>query len=318
MSIEEEIKRLAEIVNQRMAQLFASKEEALYDAAAHLISAGGKRLRPVMLILAAESVGGNMEDVFPGAISMELTHNFTLIHDDIMDEDRLRRGLETVHTRWGVPVAILAGDMLFSKSFELMSRCNCEPERVVKAVSMLSEACTHVSEGQNMDMRFEETEHVPEKEYLTMIEKKTGALYAASASIGALLGGCDDATVEALYNYGMKCGIGFQIYDDVLDLTAPEDLLGKDWGSDLRQGKKTLIAIHAIEHGLTPFLDADASSEQISEMIEKLTNLGSISYVEDLAKTLVEEAKGELAVLDESGAKDQLVMMADYMLGRKY
>lgn len=237
MMLIDEIKKRSVHVDAAINELLpVAPPEELYKASRYLVDAGGKRLRPAVLILAAEAVGSNLKSILPAAVAVELVHNFTLIHDDIMDKDDIRRGRPAVHMIWGEAGAILAGDTLYSKAFEILSKVENEPTRILKCMDVLSKTCTEICEGQWLDMDFEKWEKVTESEYIQMVEKKTSVLYAAAAKIGALLGGASDETAEALFEYGRLIGIGFQIYDDVLDMITPEEVLGKVRGSDLMEG----------------------------------------------------------------------------------
>ncbi|MGP8319903.1 MAG: polyprenyl synthetase family protein [Methanosarcinaceae archaeon] len=321
MYVIDEIKKRSVYVDEAIGKMLPITEPIeLYRASRYLPDAGGKRLRPVTVILAAEAVGSDVRAVLPAAVAIELVHNFTLIHDDIMDKDVIRRGMPSVHVEWSEACAILAGDTLYSKSFEILSRIDCDPARVVKSIELLSRTCTEICEGQWMDINFENRDDVEEDEYLEMIEKKTSVLYATSANIGALLGGASDEVADALYEYGRLIGIGFQIYDDVLDLITQEKILGKVRGSDLMEGKKTIIAIHAMSRGvnLDIFGSGSATISQIEEAVKILEDSGSISYASDLAKSYVQKGKTKLDILDNSNAKDVLLAIADYMIERAY
>ncbi len=292
----------------------------LYKASRYLVDAGGKRLRPAVLILAAEAVGSTLKSVLPAAVALELVHNFTLIHDDIMDKDDVRRGMPAVHKKWGEAGAILAGDTLYSKAFEILSRVENEPERILKCMDVLSRTCTEICEGQWLDMDFEKRDSVTESEYLEMVEKKTSVLYAASAKIGALLGGASDEVAEALSEYGRLIGIGFQMYDDVLDMISPQEVLGKVRGSDLKEGKYTLIVIDAFQKGveLEVFGKGSATLEETENAVKILSECGSIDYVQNLAISYIEEGKAKLDALDDCPEKDLLLQIADYMISRNY
>ncbi|MCD4702979.1 MAG: polyprenyl synthetase family protein [Methanosarcinaceae archaeon] len=321
MNVIEEIKARSVHVDKGIEELLPiTHPEELYKASRYLPDAGGKRLRPAVLIFAAEAVNGNMESVIPAAVAVELVHNFTLIHDDIMDKDDVRRGMPALHVKWSPEGAILAGDTLYSKAFEILAGMDTKADILIKCVSLLSKTCTEICEGQWLDIDFEGRNNVSEDEYLEMIMKKTSVLYGASGKMGALLGGASDEVADALYDFGCLTGISFQIYDDILDLITPEDVLGKVRGSDLMEGKKTLIAIHAFKHDvkLDVFGKGSATHEQIDEALSILTNSGSIDYAKDLAASYLEQGKSKLDILEDSQAKDTLLAIADYMLSRKY
>src|SRR3990172_12000704 len=240
--IEEALNKSAKQVDEAIPKFLPiAPPDELYNAMRHLLDAGGKRLRPSALLLAAEAVGGKLENVLPAAVAIELIHNFTLIHDDIMDEADLRRGLTTVHKKWGVPRAIIAGDALYSKAFEILSCTRSEPARLVESLELMSKTCTDICEGQWMDMNFEKRKDVKEEEYMRMVEKKTAVLFATAVRIGATLSGANHDISRALWDYGCHAGVGFQIYDDVIDLITPEEILGKAQGGDIIEGKRTLI-----------------------------------------------------------------------------
>ncbi|MDM7935224.1 MAG: polyprenyl synthetase family protein [Methanothrix sp.] len=321
MTMEEELERRASLVSGAIERLLpVLHPRGLYEASRHLVGSGGKRLRPSMLLLAAEAVGKDAESLVPAAVSIELIHSFTLIHDDIMDNADVRRGRPSVHRVWGVSGAILAGDTLYSKAFQALGMADAEPALILKAMNVLSRTCTAICEGQWLDMEFEGREGVSEEEYLEMIEKKTGVLYGASASIGALLAGASDEVVRHLDLFGRLTGMGFQIQDDVLDLVASEKALGKRRGGDLVEGKKTLIVIHALSQGIKvdPFGRKDASADQIEEAISRLEECGSIGYAKGRAAEMVERGKEALEVLPDSRAKATLLELADYMIRRRY
>ncbi len=321
MNVIDEIRKRSVPVDKAIGEMLPIiQPEELYKAARYLPDAGGKRLRPATMILAAEAVGSDVDTVLPAAVAVELIHNFTLIHDDIMDRDDIRRGMPAVHVKWSMAGAILAGDTLYSKSFEIISRIKTDPVRIVKSIELLSRTCTEICEGQWMDIDFENRDDVREDEYLEMVGKKTSVLYAASAKIGALLGGASDEVADALYEYGRLIGIGFQIYDDVLDLITPENVLGKVRGSDLMEGKKTVIAIHAFDHGvdLDIFGGGSATTSQIDEAVKILEDSGSIGYATDLAVSYIQQGKAKLDILEDSEAKDVLLAIADYMIERTF
>jgi len=292
----------------------------LYQASRHLVDAGGKRLRPSMLLLSAEAAGGDAVALAPAAVSIELIHNFTLIHDDIMDNANVRRGRPAVHKIWGQSGAILAGDTLYSKAFQVLCMTKARPDLILGAMNMLSTTCTAICEGQWLDMEFEAKERVCEAEYMEMIEKKTGVLYGASAGMGALLAGATPQVIAALDEFGRLTGMGFQLQDDVIDLITPEKVSGKRQGGDLIEAKKTLIMIHAFANDVhvKVFGKKDATPEQILESISLLEKSGSIEYARSRAEEMVARGKKALQVLPDSKAKATLLELADYMVRRPY
>lgn len=321
MTVVDEIKKLSVPVDEAIDGLLpVQKPEGLYEASRHIVKAGGKRLRPAVLLASSEAVGGDIKTAVPAAVAVELMHTFTLVHDDIMDNDPVRRGLPAVHTVWGEAGGILAGDTLYSKAIEIITTADSEPARLLKSANILSKTCVEVCEGQWLDIDFEKRDSVSADEYLEMIEKKTAILFGAAAQIGAVIGGADEKTDKALYDFGRLVGLGFQIYDDVLDLMTPEEVLGKRQGSDIFEGKRTLLMIHATEKGAIPraFGKGAGTKEDIDEAIQVLTDSGSLAYVKDLAVGFVEEGKAKLDILPDSPAKQLLKDMADYMLYRDF
>jgi geranylgeranyl diphosphate synthase type I len=294
--------------------------EELYRAARHLIEAGGKRLRPSVLLMAAQTVDPDIaiDTIIPAAVSVELIHNFTLIHDDIMDADETRRSIETVHTKWGMSQGVLAGDALYAKAFEVLSYTRKEPDKVTKCLRLLAKACLRICEGQWLDIAFEHNRNVSEADYLDMVQKKTAVLYAASLAMGGILGGGTDDEVHALWEFGIAIGISFQIRDDVLDLITPYEVLGKDRASDLTEGKMTLIMIHGLKHRITLDPSKLTTENEIDKAIEALQNAGSIDYAMEKARELLKVGKLRLSIIADSEAKDNLLALADHMISRVY
>ncbi len=320
MELETYLKKTADEVNSLLQDCYGDPKTALSRAANHLLFAGGKRLRPALFKLAADAVTpGASQKIMQAGLALEVTHNFTLIHDDIMDKDVYRRGQKTVHTLWGEPAAILAGDVLYARAFFLI--CNAEaPEGAkVRAISLLARTCEEICEGQQQDMSFEEREDVTRDEYLDMITKKTGVLYGAAAAIGSLLAGGSEAQVDALYTYGCKIGAAFQIQDDLIDLLASSEKSGKDQASDIREGKQTLIAITAREKGidLKPWRRS-LSKDDIVSLIALLNEKGVIHSVEQEANDMISSAINGLSVLRDTTEKKLLADLAWYFIKRDY
>ncbi len=302
----------------------------LAKATRHLIEAGGKRLRPCIALTACEAVRGKPGGAIETAAALELLHNFTLIHDDIMDRDEFRRNVKTVHVIWGEPIAIVAGDALFAKVFEAISanarRVKLGSERTVELFDTVSKASFELCQGQALDMLYEKRASVSEEEYMCMVSGKTGALMEASAKVGALLGGGEPKQVAALAGYGRLIGIAFQMQDDVLGVSGKQKKFGKPIGSDIREGKRTLITIRALvtasKKGRAALMRAlgkrGASKRDIKAAIDALKEAGAIDYVAKRAQKLVNEAKSKLRVLPESEAKEALLALADFVITREF
>jgi len=301
--------------------------DELQKSTQHLIKAGGKKIRPSLVVLSSEAVGGSAKDALKTAAAVELIHTFSLIHDDIMDKDDMRRGKPSVHIVWGEPMAILAGDTLFSKAFETVLETEIDGvsyERVVNALKTVVDSCIKICEGQAFDMCFEGNFDVKEEEYMKMIYKKTGALIAAATRSGAIIGGGSPVEVETLTAYGRLIGLAFQIQDDYLDVASDEENLGKPVGSDIVEGKMTLMVVHALSNAsaddkkeIVSILKADKDTD-VDRAIELFEKYGSINYARDIALDNVDQAKKLLETLDESEAKVALAMIADYVLQRNH
>jgi geranylgeranyl diphosphate synthase type I len=339
-AVEAAIERRQRVVNDAIDEdLPLDRPERLYEASRYLLKAGGKRLRPTILLLAAESLAdvehlsadyrnfpaanGTAVDVLKAAVSIEIIQSFTLIHDDIMDDDDMRRGVPAVHREYDLSTAILAGDTLYSKAFENMLETGTAPERSVRALSELATTCTEICEGQSLDIEFEKRAAITPDEYLEMVELKTAVLYAAAASMPAVVLGHDHA-VEPLHSYGLDIGRAFQIQDDVLDLTTPTEQLGKQRGSDLVEGKQTIITVHARDQGidvdsLVPAESVeDVTEAEIERAVNRLETAGSIEYARERARDLVASGKSHLDVLPDNDAHETLDAIADYLIEREY
>ena len=294
----------------------------LEEASVYLTRAGGKMLRPALTLITAEAVGGDKKFALKSAAAIELIHTFSLIHDDIMDQDDMRRGMPSVHKVWGDDVAILAGDTLFSKAFEIIVGTEgTSSNQNNKSLATVADACVKICEGQALDMSFEERFDVTEEEYMEMIFKKTGALIAAATKVGAVMGGASQEVIDAMYEYGRLIGLAFQIQDDYLDLASDEETLGKPIGSDIGKGKMTIIAIKGLvadDSGklLEILKNENNSQDEIDEAIEILTNCGAIEYARNLAHESVVKAKEVLEILPDSSSKQVLADIADFVLER--
>ncbi|MCS7121810.1 MAG: polyprenyl synthetase family protein [Archaeoglobaceae archaeon] len=311
------IEHYVSLVNEAIEKFLPMKNpEGLYKASRHLIKAGGKRLRPVLCLLAAEALGKDYKKILPAAVSIESIHNFTLIHDDIMDRDDMRRGVPTVHRLYGESTAILAGDTLFAEAFKILAECEVEKKNILMASKLLAEVCVKICEGQYLDVSFEKRDDVSEEEYVEMVKLKTGYLIAASTSLPAILFG-EEKYFQDLWDFGMLCGIGFQIHDDVLGITSEET--GKDFGSDILKGKKTLIVIKAFKDGvkLKTFGKQKAELKDVLEDVKALEKCGAIDYARKKAKEFVGTGKSRLKNLKDSEAKNTLLSLADYLISRR-
>ncbi len=321
MDLKEELKKRADFFNSRLEKFMkGGLPEKLYDATRHLPLAGGKRLRPVLSMLSCEAVNGDIIKVIPLSIACELTHNFTLVHDDIMDKSKMRRGMPSVHMRYGEPTAILAGDLLFTKSFESMHKTPVDAKTFKNVEYGLIDCVREISEGQQLDMDFEERKIVSEDEYLEMIRKKTAVFFQYASEAGAILGGGTHEQSNALNQYGLNLGLGFQIWDDYLDISSNLETLGKDIGNDIRNGKKTLIACHSLNNAAGEdkkvldeiFGNLKATDEQVKKAHGIFKKTGSIDYAKNKAEEFCENAKKSLEILPDTDAKKILTNLVEY------
>ncbi len=236
---------------------YASKTpESLYGPVAYGLQKGGKRIRPVLLLMAAEAFGKNPVECLDPAVGIEMFHNFTLLHDDVMDCSDMRRGRPTVHKKWDGNTAILSGDTMLTLAAQLMM--NVDDSRLRCVLDVFNSMSVAVYEGQRLDMDFETRDEVSVEEYLDMIEKKTSALLGASARIGAIAAGASEKDCGLIYEYGVKLGLAFQIQDDYLDMFGDPATFGKPIGGDVLNGKKAFMLVSMLERGGS---DADALRE---------------------------------------------------------
>lgn len=224
---------------------FPEKPGSLYDPAEYFLGIGGKRIRPVLCLMANELFGSINPDAYHVATAIELFHNFTLIHDDIMDKAPIRRGMQTVHTKYDEPTALLAGDVMLVKAYEHLNRVNVS--YLQKIIFYFNTAARQVCEGQQLDMDFEKRDLVNLDEYIEMIALKTSVLLAESLRMGAILGGAGKGNQDHLYQFGRNLGIAFQIQDDYLDAFGDPSKFGKQVGGDIMSNKKTFLVIHVLE-----------------------------------------------------------------------
>lgn len=276
-------------------------------------------------MISCEAVSGNIKNVIPLAIAIELTHNFTLVHDDIMDRSKLRRNIPSVHIKYGEPTAIIAGDLLFAKSFEAIHGIPGDITVFKNVESGLINCVRKISEGQQLDMEFEKRKNIAEYEYSDMILKKTAVLFMYAAEGGAILGGGTREQANALNEYGKNLGLGFQIHDDYLDMSSNKKTLGKDIGNDIRNGKKTLIAVHCLNNAsgndkklLEKIMgNSKATNEEIRQVYNLFKKIGSIEYAKKTAINYSEKAKKVLEILPDTDAKKILFELAEYSIKRE-
>jgi geranylgeranyl diphosphate synthase type I len=287
---------------------------------------GGKRLRPLLCLLACAEVGGDPIQAMPAAVAIELLHNFSLIHDDIEDGDETRRHRPTVWKVWGVPQAVNAGDAMYTLAYTALQRLphlGVSAETTLQVFDLFTRTCLALTEGQYLDMRFEGCDTVTEAEYLRMIQGKTAALVGASAAIGGLVGGASASASAALFRFGEAVGLAFQMQDDLLGILGDPEVTGKPAGNDLLRRKKSLPVIHTLNHALVgeqfaALLAAPADDRYLERALALMEQAGAREYVEaeirrqhDAGLTSIHEALGDRA------ATSALLALAEGLLHRQ-
>ena len=302
---------------------FPQHPETLYAANDYFLGLGGKRIRPVMCLMGNELFDAIHEDAWQVATAIELFHNFTLIHDDIMDAAPLRRGLETVHYKFGSNTALLAGDVMLVVAYEYLNKISSG--YLKSTISLFSKTAKEVCEGQQLDMDFEKMPTVSLDDYLKMIELKTSVLLAASLQMGAIIGGASEGNCNHLYEFGKNLGIAFQIQDDYLDAFGDPEKFGKAAGGDIKQNKKTFLLIHALETAgaiqkaeLHNLLSTDPE-DKVQRVLDIFRDCNADEWAKQLKQQYFDKALhhlDEIAVL--SARKKPLREIADFLIQRDY
>ena len=319
-----QIENNAKIVNKYLNSKLKGNPKKLYDAAGHLIVNGGKRLRPYMVIRSCQILGGKSSTAMIAASAVEMVHNFTLVHDDIMDNDEMRHGVPTVHKKFGMPIAILAGDVLFSKAFQIISESKLSPNANAHLISRLAKACVDVCEGQLLDIKMADEKRIPtEAEYITMIGKKTAALFDVSCAMGAICATNKPKDISNLSTFGRNLGIAFQITDDLIGVMGDPKVTKKPVGNDLREGKKSLPILMAIKLAkgnerktiLKAFGNSKISKKDLNKAVEVIRSLGIEEKVRNQALKYAE--KSEKSLIKYKGtAKMELTALLDFVVKR--
>ena len=296
----------------------------LYAPIRYVLNGGGKRMRPVLLLLAAEAYGGTeaRARALPAALAVEVFHNFTLVHDDIMDAAPERRGRPTVHIRWDDATAILSGDLLMGLSYDLFAQV--ETDRTVEVIRTFHRMVARLCEGQALDTAFETRNDVSVPDYLDMIARKTGALVEAVLDLGGLIGGADEAAREHLRTAGHELGRAFQIQDDLLDLTADNEGWGKAIGGDLVVGKKTFLLLRALERAegdehcwFTRILaDGGLAPEEVPEARERMERLGVLDEAREAVRRHSDAGLAALNTLPAGPSAEALRELAEQLARR--
>lgn len=312
-------------INHEIAKLNWEREpKGLYAPIAYTMAAGGKRVRPQLAMIACGIFGGNEQEVAPAAMALEVFHNFTLLHDDVMDKAEVRRGRPTVHIQWNENTAILSGDQMMIEAYKLLAEV---PEsKLHKVLRLFNEMATEICEGQQYDVDFESQEHVTIEEYLKMIRLKTSVLLATALQIGSYLAGANEAQQEALYQFGINVGLAFQIQDDILDVWGDPKTFGKAVGGDISCNKKTYVYLTAqkladdelaeeLHQWYGSVLDDD--TEKIAAVKGIFEQLNVRAACEAVVEDYTQKALLILDTLPQNAATEQLRQLANKLNTRK-
>jgi geranylgeranyl diphosphate synthase type I len=322
----ETLAKTASTIDSFLSSRLSGEPKDLYQAASYLIEHGGKRLRPYMVMKSCQLLGGTAKQAIPAAAAIEMIHNFTLVHDDIMDNDEVRHGVPTVHIKFGIPIGILAGDLLFSRAFETISQpyLHKSKEIGINLVTTLAKACTEVCEGQALDISMAKSKKIPnESQYIKMIEKKTSSLFVASCAMGAIVANKKYSDVVRLATFGKNLGIAFQIIDDLIGVVGDPKITKKPVGNDIREGKKSLPILMAIKKAnnqekktiLNAFGNSSVSKSEVERAISTISALGIEKTIKQKAAHHSNTAKRSISIYD-GPAKKELLSLLDFVVER--
>ena len=310
-------------INKAIESLQWDKEpRGLYEPIAYALASGGKRLRPVLALTAAAIFGGKEEEVLPAALALEVFHNFTLLHDDVMDRALVRRGRPTVHVKWDDNTAILSGDQMLIEAYRLLE--GVPGAKLALVLRWFNEMATGICEGQQLDVDFEHADRVAISDYLKMIELKTAVLLANALRTGAYIAGAGEKEQEALYEYGRHIGLAFQIQDDLLDVYGDPETFGKAIGGDICCNKKTYLLLTALATASAEdkaeleqwLLVSDRDREKIAAVTTLYTRLGVREAAEAAIEKHTAEALQQLERLPQDSATEQLRQLAEKLVNR--
>lgn len=311
-------------INNAIESLDWSKDpKGLYEPIGYTLASGGKRIRPTLAMIASSLFGGKEEEVLPAALALEVFHNFTLLHDDVMDRAEVRRGRPTVHVKWNDNTAILSGDQMLIEAYKLLS--HVPTDKLPQVLQWFNTMATGICEGQQYDVDFEQKDEVSIAEYMKMIELKTSVLLAYALKIGGYIAGANPAQLESLYQFGLHIGLAFQIQDDILDVYGNPETFGKAIGGDICCNKKTFLLLTAFEKA-DPQSKAElqqwlAISNRNQEKIAAITAIYDHLGVRAAGETAMEEhttlALAQLDTLPQNEATAQLRSLAERLATRK-
>ena len=317
------LQKWREQIDQRLFQVLDGHHPAiLYDPIQYVLEAGGKRIRPILLALSCKAVDGELEKCWDAAVAVELLHDFTLVHDDIMDRDDTRRGRATVHKKWDSDIALLAGDGLVALAFQSLLRT--QSSKIHEIANVFTDGIVELCEGQALDLEFETNGDVNLNDYLYMIGRKTARLLNVSATLGGVIGNGNEKEVQALGNFGYNLGCGFQIQDDLLDITSDEATMGKTYGSDVKRKKQTYLLVHALSEADSSIKEQlrflltkqEINRTQINEVKVLFEKAGSIDAAKFAINEYILSAKSNLDELHSTQGKELLLSFLKYISNR--
>ena len=299
---------------------FSGTPSNLYDPLNYFMNLGGKRIRPLLTLMSVELFGSKVEEAFPSALSVEFFHNFSLIHDDIMDKAPLRRNQETVHAKWNDNIAILAGDVLLVKAYQELQKQ--DPKHIIKLLNIFNKTAVEVCEGQQMDMDFELRSDVSVADYIEMIRLKTSVLLGGALQMGAVIANASEKDQQLIYDFGVSLGIAFQIQDDILDLYGEPEKFGKQVGGDIITNKKTYLLLKAIEKqrgdevdSMLLIQDANLKVKTAQNLIKDLGIYDDAQELKSFYQAKAMRALSEITISNER--KAILVELSDFLFNRE-
>lgn len=317
---------LAKVEKKIAETVHLDEPKTLYEPFKYIMTGGGKRIRPVLTMMSAQAFGVDDDAALDSAVAIEILHNFTLVHDDIMDQSPIRRGKKTVHTKWDAPVAILLGDVMVGWGYSLLPKSSENP-RADRIRDAYTNGLIEVCEGQAYDMQFNRKKDITLVDYFTMIEKKTAKLLETCGIIGAHIGQANATEVETIRKFCQNLGIGFQIQDDLLDLTADQMKLGKKIGLDILEGKKTYLILSLKDKARSPealilleefFVNNGLPESKIKLITSMMHDFGVFEAAKEKSNNFFEAAKSELHKLEKTTDTGMLLWLLDTIKSRNH
>lgn len=317
--------RYAEILNDEISIYLQSlPDDGIYLPFKYILNLGGKRFRPSLVLLSTELFGGDIQEAIRPALGIEVFHNFTLVHDDIMDSAPLRRGKKSVHTKWNLNMGILSGDVMFAQANELIS--SCYPHHLKEIISLFNKTAIEICEGQDLDMQFENRDSVELEEYIDMIRLKTAVLVGCALKMGAIIGNSNEKDANLMYDFGVNLGTAFQIDDDILDLYGNELAVGKQSGGDIIEGKHSALMILSKEianpsqlEQLNLFLSYSNAQKKVKDVKALFNSMNVKDAASELKNQYYSKAVKSIELLSIQDAQKKLLLdFAENLMNRKF